>query len=246
MADFTMQLRDVVAALDKTIAYERLEVAGVNYGSLPVLSGGAPIGLEDYPIHEEDYRQVLNGKIIDRFFFREIAHESIGVFIHRLRVTMNEIMPQYAPMYQSITFDEAMRTTDIKTTSTSEQTSRSESEANSDSTGSTESKSRSINLAFPQTALAGNADYAESGVDVSGQGGNTGSATETGEQSSEAAGSGESHTIGRSGSAVDALMAYRASILSVDRLVLADLTPLFMGVWDTGDEFFAPRPHYYH
>lgn len=240
MADHTIQFQHVIDALDKTITYESVTIDGVTYGSLPVLTGGEPIGLEGYPIHSEPYRKVLNGKIVDQYFLNEIGHESIGVFVHRLRVKMNEIMPLYSKMYQDITFDEAMRTTDITTTAraTSLQSADTSSEAETASTGKT--GSRTVNLDFPQTALAGDSDYATSGVDANGLQESGGTSTETGTQSTEGETESESRSFGRAGSAVDALMAYRASQMNVDRLILDELRVLFMGVYGTGDEFLAP------
>lgn len=57
------------------------------------------LGLNEYPIFDESYRQLLNDKIIDHFFFREIGFETCAQFAWYLRRTMNEIMPYYNEMY---------------------------------------------------------------------------------------------------------------------------------------------------
>lgn len=59
------------------------------------------LGLSDYPIYEEAHRQVLNDKIIRRYYFREIGFETVGQFRWQMRSYMHEIMPYYNQLYQS-------------------------------------------------------------------------------------------------------------------------------------------------
>lgn len=59
------------------------------------------LGLEDYPIFDELYRQTLNDKIIRAYYFREIGFETIGQFAWQMRRTMFEIMPYYNQLYDS-------------------------------------------------------------------------------------------------------------------------------------------------
>lgn len=58
------------------------------------------IGLNEYPIFDEAYRKVLNDKIIDHFFFREIGFETCAQFAWYMRRTLNEIMPYYNKLYE--------------------------------------------------------------------------------------------------------------------------------------------------
>lgn len=57
------------------------------------------LGLSEYPIFDEDYRPLLNAKIIDHFYFREIGFETAAQFAWYMRRTLNEIMPYYNEMY---------------------------------------------------------------------------------------------------------------------------------------------------
>ena len=59
------------------------------------------LGLKQYPIFDEKYRETLNGKIIDHYYFREIGFETAGLFRFYLNRTMNEIMPYYNQLYKS-------------------------------------------------------------------------------------------------------------------------------------------------
>lgn len=67
---------------------------------------GFPI-FNDYPIFDETYRAVLNQKITDHYYFREIGLETPAQFAHFLKARMNVIMPYYNQLYMSekIEFD---------------------------------------------------------------------------------------------------------------------------------------------
>ena len=60
-----------------------------------------PLALNRYPIFNEDYRDYLNQKIIDHFYFREIGQETPERFNFFLARKMNEIMPYYNQLYKS-------------------------------------------------------------------------------------------------------------------------------------------------
>ena len=59
------------------------------------------IGLKDYPIFDENYRESLNQKIINHYYFREIGFETAELFKRYLNNTMNEIMPYYNQLFKS-------------------------------------------------------------------------------------------------------------------------------------------------
>ena len=59
------------------------------------------LGLDDYPIFDESYRQLLNDKIINHYYFREIGMETAELFKRYLNQTMREIMPYYNQLYKS-------------------------------------------------------------------------------------------------------------------------------------------------
>lgn len=59
------------------------------------------IGLDDYPIFDESYRPLLNDKIINHYYFREIGMETAELFKRYLNQTMREIMPYYNQLYKS-------------------------------------------------------------------------------------------------------------------------------------------------
>lgn len=57
------------------------------------------LGLNDYPIFNEEYRAVLNNNIMRHYYFREIGFETLGQFRFHIRRHMFEIMPYYNKLY---------------------------------------------------------------------------------------------------------------------------------------------------
>lgn len=54
-----------------------------------------------YPIFDENYRSVLETKILKHFYTREIGEETYGLWKLRLNRILNEIMPYYNQLYKS-------------------------------------------------------------------------------------------------------------------------------------------------
>ena len=59
------------------------------------------LGLDKYPIFDEAYREQLNQKIKDHFWFHEIGYETPERFIFELNRKMAEVMPLYNQYYES-------------------------------------------------------------------------------------------------------------------------------------------------
>ena len=55
----------------------------------------------DFPIFDEEYRGVLERKILKHFYTREIGEETVGLWKLRLDTRLNEIMPYYNKLYKS-------------------------------------------------------------------------------------------------------------------------------------------------
>lgn len=70
-----------------------------------LIQNGYDIGLKDYPIFDESYRETLNNKIIMHYWMREIGAETAGLFKLYLNRTMGEIMPYYNQLYKSVQLD---------------------------------------------------------------------------------------------------------------------------------------------
>lgn len=118
------------------------------------------IGLKDYPIFDESYRDILNAKIIEHYFFREIGFETAELFKRFLNRTLNEIMPFYNQLYKSELiefnpmhnydkYEENQRGTNTNTDfngwATDKQTENGTSKSTADTTGKTDTTGNGTN-----------------------------------------------------------------------------------------------------
>lgn len=205
--------------------------------------------LSQYAIFSEEYRKPLNTKIKQHFWYNEIAHETVDVFLFQLRVKMNEIMPYYNQMYEAeLIKRDPFLTMRVKSTnkSTGSAKSTSSSMEHGTSSSSTDAKSRAVQSDTPQVMLSGNGDYATGAADSTSLTGVKSESDGTGSQTSTSSsdGSGESSQEGFSGSMASLIQAHRDAIINVDMMVIAQLEPLFMYVWTPptdliGDDYYA-------
>lgn len=192
--------------------------------------------LSFYQIFDESYRNVLNTKIKQHFWYNEIAHETVDIFLFQLKVKMNEIMPYYNQMYEAeLTKRDPFLTVRMtsKNSSTGTNKTTAESKENGSSTSSTDAKSRAVQSETPQVMLSGNGDYATGAADSTSLTSVKSSSDSAGSQNttSTSDGTGTSTQEGFSGSMASLIQAHRDAIVNVDMMVIAQLEPLFMYVW---------------
>lgn len=65
-----------------------------------LIKNGFVFNLNNYPIFDENYRAILNKKILDHYLMSEIGLETPALFNHYLGSKLNEIMPYYNTLYQ--------------------------------------------------------------------------------------------------------------------------------------------------
>ena len=198
------------------------------------------IGLDDYPIFDESYRKTLNDRIKRTYWLQEIGHETIDIFIWRLSLKMDLIMPRYNRMYLA----ELQNTDPLdgnRHYSRTGQDGKSQNSGVNHQTGSgsgtNRSTGRTVGSDTPQTRLAGDGDYATSISDAS-TSGDTTSRNESDSTSSSTNtynNNQNSESWGYAGSKARAIADYRSTLLNVDDLVIAELSDLFLGVWDSDD-----------
>lgn len=206
---------------------------------------GRTIGLDAYPIFDERERDGINRLIIDHFWLRDIGQETVSIFTFMLRRTMREIMPTYNQLYLSSRHDfDPLSTYDLSTVRDGTATEAGTNSSTSSSTADATSKSRSVYFDTPQTALAGDKDYAANATDAEGSSENTGGSSGSGQSTSTADTSDTSRTTGRQGSANRLLAELRSNIINTDLMLINDteITSLFMGVWN--DAPIQPPHHY--
>lgn len=96
MSKYTTELRYIcesLSGLDESKGYSDIDTIIAN-------SRGSIFSF-DYPIFDENYRSVLETKILRHYYMREIGAETYGLWKHWLQTKMNEIMPYYNKMYES-------------------------------------------------------------------------------------------------------------------------------------------------
>lgn len=96
MSKYTTELRYICESLiplDTSVGYRN--VADVIDKARPKIFDF------QYPIFDNDYKELLETKIIKHFYTREIGEETYGLWKLRLDTLMNEIMPYYNQLYLS-------------------------------------------------------------------------------------------------------------------------------------------------
>ena len=75
----------------------------VGYNSVnDIITSARPVIFDfPYPIFDENYKAVLETKILKHFYTREIGEETYGLWKLRLDTKLNEIMPYYNQLYKS-------------------------------------------------------------------------------------------------------------------------------------------------
>jgi hypothetical protein len=205
---------------------------GFNFGLTP----------EDYPIFDESYRDRLNDKILKHYWNYEIGQETESMFRFSLNRKMNEIMPLYNQIYQTEFFRLQNQIDPLQTVNLSDvvnvtgsNTANKDSSGNATNTSGT--KGRVVGQETPQVLLSPDEDYASSAQNsvsqVTSETDQTGTETETGSTTADT-----THTAkGSQGLAGEIIAVYRAALLNVDMMVIAELGTLFMQIWDNGDEY---------
>lgn len=193
-------------------------------------------GLDNYPIFNEEYRKTLNDRIRREFWLNEIGHETIDIFIWRLELKMDLIMPRYNRMYLA-----ELENVDPLDGGISENDTRQWGNSNaqgsnsqaSDGIGSTGSRGRTVASDTPQTRLEGNADYASSMSDATNE--TTNKSNSTSSSSSKNHNEYDNNQSSRSkqrGSKAQMIAQYRSTLINVDNFIIEELRELFLGVWD--------------
>lgn len=223
-----------------------------------LIEGNYDLGLKDYPIFDESYREQLNNKIIQHYYFREIGFETETLFKNRLNQKMNEIMPYYNQMYESSklkidplstidleeVFSRKSKTTGEGTSSTSG-TGNNTNNFNSTDTTVYGKISKFSDIAQAQTTPNEilNDKYLTSATVDDGQDKNTNTGTNTSQTESTTSGTStdkrnldEDTTLTRKGnngtaSESELLNMYRETFLNIDMMIIDDLDELFLGIW---------------
>lgn len=203
------------------------------------------LGLNTYPIYNEEHREELNTKILKRYDAREIGFETIEMFAFAVDRRMHEIMPYYNQLYLSTLLNiDALKTMRIESTDSSTATSTENSSGTSESSTSSEGYSKNVQYELPQVALSGNEDYASAAGDSNTTGTSGGTAGTTGESEASSTSNSTSVVEGYQGSQADLLARYRDTFLNIDVQIIEQLSDLFITVWNTNNEYYEDSTPY--
>ena len=193
------------------------------------------VGLDEYPIWMESYRSLLNDKIIDHFFFREIGFETAAQFRFYMRRTMNEIMPYYNQMYQSqMLVTDPLSDRDANWSE--DHTLARDTESAENTEGSAQTNSKTVFQDTPMSLLDNTSAPTVQGLDyatnvtyndaTSSDERDTNGTVEMDEQ-----GTRNHYEKGRMTSQSELLLKYRKTFVNIDMDVIGELEDLFISLW---------------
>jgi hypothetical protein len=210
----------------------------------------------NFPIFDENYRNVLCKKIIKHFYTREIGCETVALWKLWLNVKMNEIMPYYNQLYKSelIEFN-PLYNVDVTTTHSGEGSNNKGRDFTSDntylgkSTNTTNSTLNSENwnktLDTPQGSVQNIANDSYLTNATHDTGNSSGSTTNNGtSETTEKKTDNETERINTTDEYIDivrgknssesyskVLSDFRETFLNIDMLVINECNDLFFGLW---------------
>ena len=235
MSKYTMELRELFTPIKyNPPLYTKDEVEGFfkDYELSDYLTPEQIEVIEDANIWNKDR---LARKIVNHYYMREIGQETIGLWKHYVKVTMDELMEEYLPLIysSSIMYDPLVN---VDYTETFSRT------ANVDNTGRSVSDSTNSGDSFgitsdtpqgrvtKQLILAGEYATATSGTQTSSTINNTTNTTSGSDSEEEYT----KHMKGNSGISATAqkmIEQYRDNIRAIDREIIEKLETLFMGLY---------------
>ena len=223
MSKYTMELRELFTPIKYNpplFTREQVEDFFKDYELIEYLTPEQIEVIESSNVWSKDR---LARKIVDHYYMREIGQETIGLFKHYAKVTMQELMEEYLPLIYSsaIQYDPLIN---VNFTETFERT------ANTDNQGNANSSGLGVASDTPQGQISKNAIL----------GGSYASSTTASENETSSTSSSDERenyiktTKGNSGvSATSQKMIeqYRDNIRAIDREIIEKLEPLFMGLY---------------
>lgn len=228
MSKYTTELRYPVEQFLHEAGHEADEVNWKTiYGKL---------GLDDYPIFDEAYRETLNNKIIRAYYFREIGFETFGQFKWQLRRFMHEIMPYYNQLYlsQDLVTD-PLASKDLSYTESWTRNEDTKRKASSKASTSGESKDRNLFQDTPMNGLdTGAIESGDYATTVTFDDTSTKSTTDNSsanDYQGDYEGAKAHNQKGYDKSQSELLLLYRKTFINIDLEIVERCDKLFLHVW---------------
>ena len=96
MSNFTTEVRyicEYYAGLEESEGYDQVDT---------IIEAARPHIFDfTYPIFDVNYKPILERKILNHYYTREISYETVGVWKLHLKAKMNEIMPMFNKLYET-------------------------------------------------------------------------------------------------------------------------------------------------
>ena len=202
------------------------------------MDNNVDFGLKDYPIFDEEYRELLNNKILMHYYMDEIGFETAGLFKVYLNNKMNEIMPYYNELYKKqkdllLNFD---KTTNLTETFTRDNTTDTNTKSNSTSSNTASGTSKNVYQDTPMGSITeqdiDNYDHASSQEFNKNQ--NTSSIEDNSNLTGKAT-SLENYIRTKTGNngrlyGIEILKMIKNNYMNIDEMVINELQDLFMGI----------------
>lgn len=195
-------------------------------------------GLKDYPIFDENYRTILNNKILMHYYMDEIGFETAGLFKVYLNNKMNEIMSYYNELYKKqndllLNFD---KTTNMTETFKRDNTTDTNTTSNSTSSNTASGTSKNVYQDTPMGSITeqniDNYDYASSQEFNKNQ--NTSSINDNSSLTGKATNL-ENYIRTKTGNngrlyGIEILKMIKNNYMNIDEMIINELQDLFMGI----------------
>ncbi|MBR3890523.1 MAG: hypothetical protein IKJ30_00450 [Bacilli bacterium] len=243
MAKYTFELRelfDPIKFSPTLFTRENVEEWFKDYELTDYLTPEQIGTIEEFGIWNKDK---LAKKIVDHYYMRESGFETIGLFKHYAKVTMQELMEKYLPLIYSasIKYDPLVNVDFTETFEREAENSNvTSSSGNSTSNTNNTSSGLTVNSDTPQGQISKSAilqgEYASS-TSASETEGNITDTTETTSDSSATGNTNENYTkrvkgnSGVSATAQKMVEQYRQNIIAIDSQIIKELGILFMGLY---------------
>jgi len=244
MSNFTTEVRyicETYAGYDTS--KEHPDVTGIINEAIPKVFDFS------FPIFDESYRQVLEHKILMHYYFQEIGAETVGLWKTFLQRKLNEIMPYYNKLYQSELLEfNPLYSVDYTITHSGTNHNEGSRTDNGDNTGTSSTsaqrtaENKNAYSDTPQGQLSGVdsntylTDYRKINDSINGSTSANTHSVLVNNSSSESDGRDafERRVFGKmnSQSYSDLLKKFRETFLNIDLMIIKELSPLFMGLWE--------------
>ena len=182
----------------------------------------------DYPIFDEKYRGVLETKILKHYYTREIGLETVGLWLHKLDVKMNEIMPYYNQLYKSCLLEfNPFYNTDF----TTKRDIKTNEKGNSKDETNTTTKEWELYSDTPQGSVKNleNETYLTNATKNTGDGNTLNKGETNVDNVQDYLETVKGKVGGENYSSL--LEQYRKTFLNIDMMIIDELSDLFMNIW---------------